>query len=165
MTSPIIRPILESDIAAFRDAVGVVRAERKYILPGPPVPLEKTRAFMLGNLAAGVPHWIAEEGGRLVGWCDIVRPSDNEAFRHVGGVAMGLLPEARGRGIGEKLLRATMEAGSAFGFARIQLEVFATNTRAIALYRKVALVEEGVRRKALLIDGVFVDEILMAKVR
>jgi RimJ/RimL family protein N-acetyltransferase len=56
-----------------------------------------------------------------------------------------------------------MDAGWAFGFTRIQLEAFATNARAIALYRKVGFVDEGVRRQALCIDGVFIDEVLMAK--
>jgi RimJ/RimL family protein N-acetyltransferase len=165
MTAPTIRPILESDIAAFRDAVGVVRAERKYILPGPPGSLAATQAFVMGNIASGVPHWIVEEAGRLVGWCDITRAPDNEAFRHVGRMGMGLLPEARGRGFGEKLLRAAMDAGWAFGFTRIQLEVFATNARAIALYRKLGFVDEGVRRAALCIDGVYIDEVMMAQVR
>jgi RimJ/RimL family protein N-acetyltransferase len=161
----LVRPIRETDIAAFRDAVGVVRAERKYILPGPPHSIEKTRAFVMGNIAVGCPQWIVEDNGQLVGWCDITRPSDNEAFQHVGRLGMGLLPEARGRGLGEPLLRATIEAGWAFGFKRIQLEVFATNARAIALYRKVGFADEGVRRHALCIDGVFIDEILMAQVR
>jgi RimJ/RimL family protein N-acetyltransferase len=165
MTAPLIRPIREIDIAAFRDAVGVVRAERKFILPGPPHSMEATRAFVMGNIASGVPHWIAEEDGRLVGWCDITRTSDNEAFQHVGRLGMGLLPEARGRGLGERLLRAAMEAGWAFGFRRIQLEAVATNARAIGLYRKVGFVDEGVRRQALYIDGVFMDEVLMAVVR
>ena len=165
MIAPIIRPIRESDIEAFRDAVGIVRAERQYILPGPPSTLEKTRAFVMGNIASGVPHWMVEEHGRLAGWCHIARPSDNEAYRHVGRMWMGLLPESRGRGIGETLLRATMDAAWAFGFKRIQLEVFATNARAIALYRKVGFVDEGVRRQALCIDGVFIDEALMAQVQ
>jgi RimJ/RimL family protein N-acetyltransferase len=167
MTHTLIRPIREADIAAFGDTVGVVRAERKYILPGPPHSVEKTRAFVMGNIASGVPHWIVEEGGQLVGWCgcDITRPSDNEAFQHAGRLGMGLLAAARGRGLGEKLLRAAMEAGWAFGFSRVQLEVFATNARAMALYRKVGFVDEGVRRRALCIDGVFIDEVLMGCVR
>jgi RimJ/RimL family protein N-acetyltransferase len=163
MTAPLIRPICESDIAAFRDAVGVVRAERKYILPGPSHSMEGTRAFVMGNITAGYPHWIVDDGGVLAGWCDITPPSDNEAFRHVGRLGMALLPAYRGCGLGEQLLGKAMAAGWAYGFKRIQLEAFATNARAIALYRKAGFVEEGLRRQALLIDGVYIDEILMAR--
>ena len=78
---------------------------------------------------------------------------------------MGLLPEYRGKGFGERLLRDTLAAAGTFGFTRIELGVFATNSRAIALYRKAGFVQEGIKRKFLLIDGVYIDEILMAFLR
>ena len=152
-----------TDAEAFRDAVGIVRAERRYILPGPPSSIEKASAFIDNNISQGLPHFIVDVGGRLAGWCDITRPSDNEALRHVGVLGMGLLPAFRGQGIGEQLLRATLGAAADFGFTRIQLGVFATNARAIALYRKVGFVEEGVRRGYLIIDGAATDEIIMAR--
>ena len=36
---------------------------------------------------------------------------------------------------------------------------------AAALYRKAGSVEEGIKRRAILIDGVFHDEIIMARFR
>ena len=50
------------------------------------------------------------------------------------------------------------------GLVRIQLFVHADNPRAIALYRKVGFVEEGVLRDAAFMDGKFRDSLLMAKV-
>jgi RimJ/RimL family protein N-acetyltransferase len=43
--------------------------------------------------------------------------------------------------------------------------VFANNTAAAALYRKVGFVEEGTKRKAILIDGTYHDEIIMARLK
>ena len=84
---------------------------------------------------------------------------------HVGDLFMGLLPDFRGRGFGERLLRQAIQAADAFGFRRIELGVFATNTAAAALYRKVGFVEEGTRRMAILVDGIYHDEIIMARLR
>jgi RimJ/RimL family protein N-acetyltransferase len=78
---------------------------------------------------------------------------------------MGLLLDFRGRGFGERLLRQAIQAADAFGFRRIELGVFATNIAAAALYRKVGFVEEGTRRMAILVDGIYHDEIIMARLK
>jgi RimJ/RimL family protein N-acetyltransferase len=161
----IVRPITAGDVEAWRDAVGMVRAERKYIFPGPPLPIEAAKDFVLRNIERGYPQLILEYNGMLVGWCDITPTRINEATNHVGLLGMGLLPEYRGKGFGERLLRDTLAAAETFGFTRIELGVFATNSRAIALYRKVGFVQEGTKRKFLLIDGIYIDEIQMALLR
>ena len=43
--------------------------------------------------------------------------------------------------------------------------ILATNAAAAALYRKVGFVEEGIKRKAILIDGIYHDEIIMARLK
>jgi RimJ/RimL family protein N-acetyltransferase len=84
---------------------------------------------------------------------------------HVGDLFMGLLPRWRGQGLGGRLLRESLVAADAFGYLRIELGVFAGNPRAAALYRKAGFVEEGIKRRAILIDGVFHDEVIMARLR
>ena len=70
---------------------------------------------------------------------------------------MGLLPAWRGRGVGRRLLEATVAKARCEGFKRIELDVYADNPRAIALYEKAGFVREGIVRDASLIDGVFRD--------
>ena len=48
------------------------------------------------------------------------------------------------------------------GVHRIELEVFAFNPRAIAVYEKLGFVHEGVRRHALLWDGEWIDALVMS---
>ena len=45
---------------------------------------------------------------------------------------------------------------------RIELDVYADNHPAIALYKKFRFVREGVRRDAIAIDGRYCDSILFA---
>ena len=78
----------------------------------------------------------------VVGWCDIIR-NPHEGFRHVGRLGMGLLPEYRGRGLGRQLAVHAIRAARQMGIERIELEVFASNTAAIALYRALGFVTEG----------------------
>jgi len=76
---------------------------------------------------------------------------------------MGVLPEYRGHGLGERLLRATMKDALDKGVERLELEVFASNWPAIGLYRKLGFEEEGRKRSARKIDGKSEDILLMAK--
>jgi L-amino acid N-acyltransferase YncA len=156
------RQIQEEDVDGFRAAIDLVAQERKYLalLQAPPV--EQVRAFVRRNIENGYPQIVAIAEDKIVGWCNIP-PASRAVSAHVGDLFMGLLPEWRGRGVGERLLRHAIEAADAFGFLRVELGVFATNTAAASLYRKVGFVEEGTKSKAVLIDGVFHDEIIMAR--
>jgi RimJ/RimL family protein N-acetyltransferase len=103
-------------------------------------------------------HLVALDADRLVGWLDIVR-GPFEGLTHYGRLGMGLATDVRGRGLGTALLQRALDEG--FGtFERIELEVFASNARAVALYRRLGFVEEGRRRGARKLDDV-PDDILM----
>lgn len=57
---------------------------------------------------------------------------------------------------------AVLNEAKKTGFARIELWAHSDNARAIALYEKVGFVREGLLRAAGVIDGKFVDSVVMA---
>ncbi len=75
---------------------------------------------------------------------------------------MGIVASHRGRGLGLRLINATLTQARKVGFVRVELCVHADNARAIALYDKVGFVREGVQRDAICIDGQYGDTIMMA---
>ncbi len=161
-TVPIeIVQIREEHIDGFHAALDVVCRERMYLafLEAPPV--ASTREFVRGNIAGGIPQLVALDGGRVVGWCDVM-PLDRPTMRHCGVLGMGVLPQWRGRGLGERIARRALEASRDVGFSRVELTVRHDNAPARALYRKLGFEEEGRNRRALLVDGVFHDLIMMA---
>ena len=83
--------------------------------------------------------------------------------QHSAGVVLGLLPKARGGGLGTRFLCAIDDWAVREGVSRLELTVMAHNTAAIGLYRKCGYVREGLRHRSLIVDGVEVDELLMAK--
>ena len=160
-TSVRIEPITLDHVEGYRRALDVVARERKYLTMLEAQPEPDTLGFVKRNLESGNPMMVALAGGSVVGWCDIRR----EFFpsrAHRGTLGMGLLPAWRGRGVGRRLLEATLAQARRSGFKRIELDVHADNPRAIALYEKAGFVREGIVRDASLIDGVFRDAILMA---
>ena len=157
-----LRQIRVEDTESFRAAVDAVARERKYLALLEAPPIEQVRAFVKRNVEHGYPQIVAVIEGVVVGWCN-VPPASRAVSAHVGDLFMGLVPEWRGKGFGERLLQQAIHAADVFGFQRIELGVFTTNTAAASLYRKAGFVEEGTKRKAILIDGVHHDEVIMAR--
>jgi RimJ/RimL family protein N-acetyltransferase len=157
-----IVPITEALIEGFCAAVDSVARERQFLafLEGPP--LVQSQAFVRDNLAGSWPHFVAlDEQGEVVGWCDVTS-MHRQAAAHVGVLGIGVLADYRGQGLGEQLLRAALQAARDKGLTRVELSVHGTNEPAMVLYHKLGFEVEGVKRKAVLIDGVYDDSIIMA---
>jgi RimJ/RimL family protein N-acetyltransferase len=156
-----IASIREEHIEGYHAALDVVARERRYLSLLEAPPMEASRRFVGRSIAGGYPNFVALDGDRVVGWCDVV-PGDRPSTRHCGHLGMGLVAEWRGRGVGRRLIERSLEAARAFPLARVDLWVRADNERAAALYRKVGFEVEGRRRRTLLVDGVYYDDIVMA---
>ncbi|MDP9839951.1 RimJ/RimL family protein N-acetyltransferase [Neorhizobium huautlense] len=157
----LIEPIGENHVEGFREALDIVARERKYLVFQEAPPIEAMLSFVRDNIAAGHPHMVAVADGKVVGWCDIRRGA-RDAEAHSGVLGMGIIPGYRDRGLGRKLMLATLEAAKAAGLHRVELHAHADNFRAIALYEKVGFVHEGVARHAIRIEGRYIDSVLMA---
>ena len=163
MGDVVIRPIELADIDGFARVTNSVMRERQYLAFLEGFPIDEAASFVARNIRLGNPQYVVEDGGEIVGWCDIRRETI-PVYAHCGHLGMGLLPPYRGRGIGERLIRASIEAARAAGFERIELSVYARNTRAVALYRKVGFVHEGTRVRGKKVDGEYDDVHLMGMV-
>ena len=157
-----IVPIQRRHIAAFHALLDAVARERRYLAFLSAPPLAQARRFVLNNLRNGCAQYVALDGERLVGWCDVV-PRTQEALRHSGTLGMGVAATHRGQGIGGRLLDTTLDAAEAGGLSRIDLTVRADNLPAIALYQRKGFKLEGTLRRYLRVDGEWFDAHLMAK--
>lgn len=156
-----IMPISEQYIESFREAVGSVARERKYLSFLDAPSLDSTRAYVLENLHEAWPHMIAVSGSTVIGWCDI-SSLHRPIFSHAGALGIGVLAPFRGQGIGKALMQFTIEKAWQRGLTRIELTVREHNKPAIALYEKLGFRVEGLHRNAVLIDNVYENHISMA---
>ncbi len=100
---------------------------------------------------------VAELDGAVVGYVKLRRPTALSAHRHVlqvGGLAVD--PAVQRRGVGRVLVVAAIEEAR-----RLTLHVLATNHGARALYAHCGFAVEGVRRGEFLLEGEYVDDVLM----
>ena len=158
-----IVPIERRHVAGFREVLDSVARERRFLAYAEAPPMTEVRRFVLNNLKRGSPQFVALDAGHVVGWCDVV-PKPRESLRHSGVLGMGVASTHRGRGVGRRLLSATLEAATAGGLTRIELVVRADNAPAIGLYARVGFETEGVLRDYIRIDGSRYDALMMARV-
>ena len=104
----------------------------------------KRRRSSRATCACGNPQLVADDAGAIVGWCD-VRARDHSRLRaHEAMLGMGLLPEYRGRGLGERLIAARSTPRRARGIRAHRAHRYMRATFVPrALYRKVGLRHRG----------------------
>ena len=98
---------------------------------------------------------------KVIGWCDI-SSFHRETMVHSGVLGLGVIAPYRHQGIGRALLERTLTQARTQGFTRIELTVRQSNQRAIALYKKIGFVIEGLHRKAVRINGQYENQLSMA---
>jgi RimJ/RimL family protein N-acetyltransferase len=104
------------------------------------------------------------EDDRLIGSCQLNR-IDRKAGTCQLQIRIGE-PAGRDRGLGTEAVRLLLRhAFEDLGLARVTLDVFATNRRAIRVYEKAGFSLVGVRRRDALIEGERVDVVEMAAMR
>jgi len=157
-----IVPIQRRHIAGFRDVLDGVARERRYLAFVEAPALARLRRFVLNNVRAGAPQFVALDDDHVVGWCDIT-PKTHETLRHSGVLGMGVAASHRRIGIGAALLEAALEAARVRGLTRIELVVRTDNGPAIALYRRFGFEVEGRLRDYLIVDETVHDALAMAR--
>ncbi len=151
-----IVPLAPESFEEIWHVFNAVASERRYLATTQALPFDQVEPFYRHVVESKLIYLVAKLDGRAVGWCD-VRPTFGQARAHVGLLGMGLLPEARHRGIGRLLITRAIDVSRKRGLGRIELSVRSDNANAMALYKSVGFEEDGLLRKAFLIDGEYFD--------
>ncbi|MDO4988667.1 MAG: GNAT family N-acetyltransferase [Synergistes sp.] len=107
----------------------------------------------------------AVRDGEVVGFGVLLRNREpNRA--HCASVAVMVDGDCHGMGIGHALLkRITQEADNVLKLHRLELLVLVDNKNAIKIYRDFGFCTEAVKRHAAVVNGKFVDEFLMGRIK
>ncbi len=159
-----IEPVAPAHFEGLWRALDVVAREKRYLAFTEAPAWESSRAFYEHIVANDLCQVVAVLDHEVVGWCDIL-PGVGQTRAHVGTLGIGLVPAARHRGIGARLMRAAIDGAWARGLTRIELSVRADNANAQALYKRLGFEAEGLRRRSVRVDGQYHDSLAMALLR
>ncbi|KFG00408.1 GNAT family N-acetyltransferase [Streptomyces europaeiscabiei] len=109
-------------------------------------------------------HLVAELDGTVVGYVRLALSSPLACHTHVLQIqGLAVADRARGAGVARALLSAVQDEARRRGARRLTLRVLGHNTAARKLYESEGFVVEGVLPEEFLLDGAYVDDILMGR--
>ena len=160
----VLRPLRPDDVEPlWRARLDPVTWAQTTEAPLAPETLEEAQARYAAPATGGNAQFAVDVQEVLAGRAGLFGVDD--LARH-GEVGLTLLPEHRGKGLGQDVLRVLL--GYAFrsrNLRRAHLQSIASNERALAAYRAVGFVEEGRLREHAWVEGAYEDIVLMAVLR
>lgn len=101
--------------------------------------------------------------GELVGYLTSFR-GQYKRIRHISYNVIGVRTGFRGKGIGTKLFKELFIWAKENNITRLELTVICNNKAAVKLYKNMGFKIEGIKMKAILKDGIYLDEYYMGKI-
>lgn len=160
-----IRRATTDDVDALLALRHEVAAEGVWIGAEVPLDLEGDRAKHLDSIErmeAGerTVFLVAVRGSQIVGSLHV-----GEGIEGIGDLGMNLAADARGHGLGRRLMDEAISWATLAGLHKLALQHWPWNHRAHRLYEKVGFVEEGyLRRHYRRKDGSVWDAVVMGLV-
>lgn len=159
--------------AMVKDASQILKLMKGVISEGPFTLMEpdeyystvssESKRIKCFNSAKGKVYLVAETKKEIAGFITF----DNwytRRTKHTGLFSVFIKKKFRGLGAGKLLVKELLEWGYENPVnKKISLAVFSTNKNAIALYKKLGFRLQGKCPKDMIIDGKYVDSILMYK--
>lgn len=108
---------------------------------------------------------VARAGGRVLGWAAASQVSIREVYRGVVECSVYVAEAARGRRVGEPLLRALLDASDAQGYWTVEAVVFVENTASARMVRRCGFRKVGRRERLGEVRGRWRDVFLFERRR
>jgi L-amino acid N-acyltransferase YncA len=111
----------------------------------------------------GDARLVARRQGRVIGWAALSRVSDRCAYGGVAEVSVYVAAEARGRGVGRRLLEELVRASEDAGIWTLQAGIFPENKPSLTIHEVCGFRVVGVRQKLGKLSGVWRDVALLER--
>jgi L-amino acid N-acyltransferase YncA len=121
---------------------------------------DERRAWLAGR-GPRHPVLVAARGGAVVGWASLNAFNPRVCYDHVGDFSLYVEREQRGTGIGRRLLDTLVETARGLRYHKLVLAAFPYNAAGCALYARCGFRAVGIYREQGMLDGKWVDVILM----
>jgi phosphinothricin acetyltransferase len=126
---------------------------------------DERREWLSARSSARHPVFVAARTtGEVVGWASLNPFNPRPAYDHVVDFSVYVDRSARGSGVGSLLLGALEDRARRIGYHKMVLAAFPTNAAGMRLYRRQGFEVVGTYHEQGLLDGAWVDVIVMEKV-
>ena len=109
------------------------------------------------------PAIVAEANGEVIGWASLNRFNPRAVYDHVADFSVYVERTWRGKGVGRRLLERLVDLARDAGYHKMVLAAMAHNAAGVALYSRVGFTRVGIYREQGMLDGQWVDVVIMEK--
>jgi len=109
------------------------------------------------------PRLVAQYGRDLAGWAALAPVSDRLAYRGVAWDSVYVRRDARGSGVGRRLLERLVGDADAAGIWTLQAGIFPENAASLALHQRCGFRIVGVRERLGRRNGTWRDVVLLER--
>jgi len=110
------------------------------------------------------PVIVAVAANAVVGWGSLNQYNARAAYQHVADFSVYVERGWRGKGVGRRLLEGLVDAAREIGYHKMMLSAFPTNRSGVALYERLGFTTVGICHEMGLLDGSWVDTIIMERI-
>ena len=108
-------------------------------------------------------RFVARENNKIIGWAALSPVSKRSVYSGVVEVSIYISENAKGKGVGKRLLSRLVEASEMAGIWTLQGGIFPENETSIAIHKACGFRIVGVRERVGKMDGVWRDVVLMER--
>ncbi len=109
------------------------------------------------------PVIVASTNGHVIGWGSLNTFNPRKAYDHVADLSVYVERGERGKGVGRRLLERLVEMARELGYHKMVLAAFPSSQAGVALYTRLGFTRVGIYREQGLLDGRWVDVLIMEK--
>ena len=163
----IIRPIQINDAEPFWEMMFELDSETKYMMYEPNErvkDIDKVKSIIGEAVTGDNLLLVAEANHKIVGYISAEKGTLSR-IKHSAYIVVGILAAYQGRGIGGMFFKELDNWAYDKNITRLELTVMCRNEMAKHLYEKNGFVIEGIKKKSMIVDGTYIDEYYMAKIR
>jgi phosphinothricin acetyltransferase len=114
-----------------------------------------------GHLPAS--RLVARSGEKILGWAALSAVSRRQVYAGVAEVSVYVAADARGQGIGDRLMADLIAASEAGGIWTLQSSIFPENQASVTLHLKHGFREVGRRQRIAKLHGRWRDTVLLER--
>lgn len=161
----IIRKIEAEDASLFLTMLKQLDIEQKFMMYEPnerQTTVDEMESYIKNMNSSGSLILVAETDSKFAGFLTAERGFAHR-IKHSAYIVLGVLKEYSNHGVGTHLMEQLLKWASESKIIRLELTVMCHNEKALALYKKMGFVIEGIKKKSLFIDNKYIDEYYMSK--
>ena len=131
-----VREAMESDLPEIVNIYNASLGSGLASTNTTPATVTRSKGWFRQHKATGRQIWVAEEGGRIVGWLSMRPFYRRPAYDATAKVMVYVAPESRGKGVGKRLLDNAITCGPSAKINTLVCYLLSENERAKKLFEE-----------------------------